>query len=120
MTDVTSALTTRLTNSVDLLIFNPPYVATEQSECSSRNLTASWAGGKNGMQVVWKFVEQAAQILSPHGQFYLVLEKVNNPFNVMDEMETKYKLRCQVVLNRKCGIEHLYIICGKKNLSGKS
>lgn len=106
----------KLVNSVDLLIFNPPYVATEQDECNLRNLTASWAGGKNGMEVTWRFIEQANILLSPKGQFYLVLEKVNNPFNVIDEIEKKYPINCKVILDRKCGIEHLYIIRGERNI----
>ena len=40
---------------IDLLIFNPPYVPTEDEEAygaqSGHDIEGSWAGGKDGMQV---------------------------------------------------------------------
>lgn len=53
--DLASPLAKRLHHNVDLLIFNPPYVPTDDEEVYGAQLGAdiegSWAGGKNGMQV---------------------------------------------------------------------
>ena len=41
----------RFRGSVDVLICNPPYVATEHVETGSRDIAAAWAGGCEGMEV---------------------------------------------------------------------
>ena len=43
-------------NSVDIIIFNPPYVVTSQEELNEaqekKGIEASWAGGKDGIEVL--------------------------------------------------------------------
>ena len=55
-----SPLRSRLKNSVDILLFNPPYVPTESEEAyhaqSGMTLPGSWAGGTDGMQVTDLFL----------------------------------------------------------------
>lgn len=114
LTDLTGALSDRLAGSVDLLIFNPPYVATCEEECHSTNLAASWAGGTNGTTVIWRFIDQVNVLLSRDGQFFLVLEKVNKPRQLINQIQDKYPISCDIVMDRKCGIEHLFIVRGVK------
>lgn len=114
LTDLAECFCDRLAGLVDLLIFNPPYVATSDSECHARGLQASWAGGTDGTQVIWRFIDQANLLLSPEGQFFLVLEKVNQPNMLIKQIEDKYSISCDIVMDRKCGIEHLFIIKGTK------
>ena len=42
--------------SIDIIIFNPPYVATENTELANaqtkKGIEAAWAGGKDGIQVL--------------------------------------------------------------------
>lgn len=53
--NLASPLARRLRHNVDLLIFNPPYVLTDDEEAYGAQLGAdlegSWAGGKDGMHV---------------------------------------------------------------------
>jgi methylase of polypeptide subunit release factors len=49
--DVLSGLEARLRGHVDLLVCNPPYVATPAEEVGGRDLSAAWAGGPAGMAV---------------------------------------------------------------------
>ncbi len=49
--DVLSGLETRLRGRVDLLVCNPPYVATEAAEVGAHDLSAAWAGGPKGLAV---------------------------------------------------------------------
>ena len=55
-------LLARLEHSVDLILFNPPYVPTEASEASIAQsmpgIQGSWAGGNDGMQVTDQFFPQ--------------------------------------------------------------
>ena len=50
-TDLLSGIDNRLNGLVDVLVCNPPYVTTEQSELGGTGLTAAWAGGKLGLEV---------------------------------------------------------------------
>lgn len=54
-------LLSRLEHSVDLLLFNPPYVPTVADEAGDAQITAdiggSWAGGPNGMQITDVFLQ---------------------------------------------------------------
>ncbi len=43
-------------NSIDILVFNPPYVPTEDDEIFSSGIEASWAGGKRGRRIIDKFI----------------------------------------------------------------
>lgn len=58
--DLASPLVKRLNGIVDILIFNPPYVPTNQSEAheaaQKRGIESSWAGGSNGMLVTHRLM----------------------------------------------------------------
>lgn len=62
-TSLTGPLSTRLRNSVDLLIFNPPYVPTESTESQQGQehgqISSSWAGGFDGMEVTNKLLGES-------------------------------------------------------------
>jgi release factor glutamine methyltransferase len=59
-TSLALPLLRRLRHSVDLLIFNPPYVPTNTEEVDSAqcitDIAGSWAGGVNGMHVTDVFL----------------------------------------------------------------
>lgn len=52
----------RLKHAVDILIFNPPYVPTNDDEVDDAqqgaNIQGAWAGGKDGMQVTDVLLDQ--------------------------------------------------------------
>lgn len=51
----------RINHSVDVLVFNPPYVETEEEEMISAQevgiIERSWAGGKEGMGVTGRVLD---------------------------------------------------------------
>ena len=80
-TSVLSSLSLR--GKVDLLLCNPPYVATDEGEVGGQGLSAAWAGGQRGLGVTRALIEQLQDILSPLGLAYIVVEQCNKPDEVM-------------------------------------
>jgi len=99
----------RLKHSVDILLCNPPYVATEQSEAGHADISAAWAGGEEGMDVTKQVIDSLEGILTDSGVAYIVLEQCNKPEQVMDYIRT-LKFNCEIVLERRAGREFLKIV----------
>ena len=85
-TSVLSCLS--LNGKVDLLLCNPPYVATDEQEVGGQGLSAAWAGGRRGLGVTQAVIEQLRDVLSPLGLAYIVVEQCNKP----DEVPVTYQL----------------------------
>ncbi|XP_009983896.1 PREDICTED: hemK methyltransferase family member 2, partial [Tauraco erythrolophus] len=114
ITDLVKGLSPRLNGKVDLLLFNPPYVVTPSEEVESHGIEASWAGGKNGREVMDRVFPLVPELLSPGGLFYLVTIKENNPDEILETMK-KRGLEGTRVLSRQAGQEILTILKFRKS-----
>jgi len=89
-------LAPRLYKSVDLLIFNPPYVPTSESELTDArrdtNFSGAWAGGAKGLEVTAKLLQLVPMLLSDKGRFYLVAIAQNHPEKLIMDMKGRYDL----------------------------
>jgi len=111
-------LSRRLFHSVDVLIFNPPYVPTPDEEAiaaqsqggTGDTIAGSWAGGEDGMEVTNIFLDQVETLLSPAGYFYLVAVARNNIPRIREQMQMHHGLRSEIVLQRRAGREHLHVL----------
>lgn len=54
--DLLTALLPRLEGKLDIIIFNPPYVPTEDDEVAMDGIEASYAGGERGRRVIDRFM----------------------------------------------------------------
>lgn len=105
---------------MDLLIFNPPYVPTEDQEVenaqSEAKIAGSWAGGAVGMDVTDCLLAQAPvrasvilrvgvdtdvlcvlqDLLASGGKFYLVAVPQNHPQDILSRMQAEGGLESQV------------------------
>ncbi|TFJ88734.1 hypothetical protein NSK_000303 [Nannochloropsis salina CCMP1776] len=85
--DLLAPLLPRLLHSVDLLVFNPPYVPTPTSEVGSYGIEASWAGGKDGREVLDRILDSIPNLLRPQGGcMYLVAVNENLPEDICARM----------------------------------
>lgn len=116
MTDMFTAL--RPGTEFDVIVFNPPYVPTDEEELQralqSRDISASWAGGKDGRQVIDTFLSDVGDFLSRNSVVYLVLLDANKPEEVMENAR-RLGYSVKTVKQRKAGIEQLYILRFQKN-----
>ncbi|KAJ8084376.1 S-adenosylmethionine-dependent methyltransferase [Marasmius tenuissimus] len=107
-------LRSRLHHSVDIVLFNPPYVPTLTDEAidaqDATNIVGAWAGGFDGMEITNKFLDMVEDLLSPKGRLYLVALKQNNIPEIQNRMLTSYGLHSEIVLSRRTGREHLFIV----------
>lgn len=112
--DLAHPLSKRLQHSVDIILFNPPYVPTESDEVlsaqSDRGISGSWAGGTDGMEVTNRLLGDIEALLSERGKFYLVTLEGNNIPEIRERMLRTFRLQCQIVAQRRAGIENLHIL----------
>ncbi|XP_012524668.2 methyltransferase N6AMT1 [Monomorium pharaonis] len=98
----------------DIILFNPPYVVTEYEEVlDDRLLFKTWAGGKNGRQVMEQVFATIPEILSDAGLFYLVVIKENDPEYILSALQ-KLSMSGEIVHERKIRGEHLYVLRFRK------
>lgn len=104
--------------SIDLLIFNPPYVPTdtigdeeafqEPSQLHGE-LIKSWSGGKSGCDVINRLLEVVYEKLAKGSLFYLLLLKENDPEEIRRRL-IKQNLKAEICKDRKIRGEHLFIL----------
>jgi len=63
------------------------------------------------MQVTYAFLDRVESLLSSRGRFYLVALKQNNIPKICQIMQESYQLQGDIVVQRRAGREHLFIIC---------
>lgn len=97
----------------DVVVFNPPYVPTDdyefQQSLQVRDISASWAGGRHGREVIDRFLRTVGSYLSDSGVLYLVLIDLNDVQDVL-KFARRFGLVGQIVMERLAGIEKLYVI----------
>ena len=98
----------RLSSNVDLILFNPPYVPTETSDVKEV-IERTYAGGKQGIEVIEKAIGQASRLLSSKGLFYMIaLEE--NKFDTLKELANDVGLNIEIVMKRRTLIERLFVV----------
>ncbi|CAJ0604493.1 unnamed protein product [Cylicocyclus nassatus] len=94
-----------LEGQVDVLLFNPPYVPTEDDP--QNDLERCWAGGPSGRGAVDRLLPRVPKLLSYKGVFYLVALHANDVPALLNSCPG---LIGSIAMERRCGIEHLYVI----------
>ncbi|VDL60189.1 unnamed protein product [Hymenolepis diminuta] len=105
--DLFSSLRLSSVGLADIILFNPPYVPTEENEFSEARstLSAAWAGGSKGRIVIDRFIKQIDTVLSKSGVLYILLLRENDPDEVADLIKsaTNGRLsRSKCVVQRRC------------------
>lgn len=117
---IQGSLTTYLRKDlgVDILVFNPPYVPTEnvppipdlenEQQGDSRWLDLALDGGVDGMEVTYKVLNNLGSILSSNGVAYILFCKRNQPEKVSEYMSQR-GFYATKILERTAGFEVLSV-----------
>lgn len=108
--DLLGALSPRLLQQIDLILFNPPYVVTTDEEVSIDGISAAWAGGKDGRVVIDRFLAVVGNFLSPSGLMYMIIVQDNLPDQLIEELGSKYGLKGSIVLSRRADEELIHVL----------
>ncbi|CAK9437926.1 uncharacterized protein LODBEIA_P23040 [Lodderomyces beijingensis] len=103
-------------NTVDILVFNPPYVPAEEVPELSPDDTkdTQWLdlallGGEDGMVTTWKVLNGLDSILSAGGVAYILFCARNHPESVAQQMQRR-GWKVDVIIHKKAGWEVLSIL----------
>eukprot|EP00039_Didymoeca_costata_P033161 m.40969 g.40969 ORF g.40969 m.40969 type:complete len:224 (+) comp9726_c0_seq2:135-806(+) len=109
--DFIDSIKDNVSNKVDVLIFNPPYVVTPSEEVGSNSIEAAWAGGVDGREVIDRFLPLVPTILSDKGIFYLVVIEENIKSGQPDDITKAIPgYTASTIEKRKTGPERLRVL----------
>lgn len=74
---ISSDLFQNIDKTYDIIVFNPPYVPTEPGEKRDPQSIA-WQGGKDGKEVISRFLSNAKEHLNEGGEIILIVSSVDD------------------------------------------
>lgn len=92
----------------DLIIFNPPYLPSEQEE-EKIWIGRAWAGGETGRKIIDRFLYEAPNFLRRNGRIMLVqssLSDIERTLKIFDELN----LEARIVAEVKVPFERIVLI----------
>ncbi len=92
----------------DTIIFNPPYLESTGEGMIHR----AWDGGKDGAEIIRRFIKDVGKHLTPGGKVYLLISSENKPDEVT-ELLKEYGFTHETVAEKKLFFESLYVIVFK-------
>jgi release factor glutamine methyltransferase len=109
LADLMGPFKQRLHQAVDLLLFNPPYVPSPPGEVGGPRLSAAWARGERGRQVLDRLLPCLPGLLAPRGAAHLVAVPANDVPQLLDHLAL-LGLPAEVCLTRVADEERLMVI----------
>ena len=98
--------------SIDVVIFNPPYVTTPDADVGSDTIEASWAGGLRGRRVIDRLLANETSLkrcLADDALVYLLLSAENCPGEVTETLKTQ-GFQVSTLLSRGARNERLTVL----------
>ena len=87
----------------DLIVSNPPYVPSAESELPARGLERAWEAGEDGRAILERIEEQASAHLKPGGAVLVVQSSVIDPELTLERLQAK-GLQTDVLVRRRGGL----------------
>ena len=93
----------------DLIIFNPPYLPTNQKTESGKLLEKAWNGGINGREVINRFLTLIPERVEKKGKVIILQSSLSNPDETI-KMFRKMGFAAEVIAEKKIFFEKLTVI----------
>lgn len=106
ITALRSDLFEKVTGTFDLIICNPPYLPRDSREDKESEQITS--GGKNGDELILKFLSQSSSFLEPKGKILLVLSSLTPRGKILSLLKRK-ALKAKVILHQALFMEQLEV-----------
>ncbi len=87
----------------DRVLFNPPYVP------SSKIVDRTVDGGKEGIEVIERFIEQSSRVISKSGSIVFVLSTLSN-YDKIIKMLRKMSFKVSKMAKRKLFFEEIFVV----------
>jgi release factor glutamine methyltransferase len=71
----------------DWILFNPPYLPTDEKERISGKINYAFDGGKDGLETVFRFLQNIKKHLKKDGQILLVVSSAQNILKINDMID---------------------------------
>jgi release factor glutamine methyltransferase len=97
----------------DLIIFNPPYVPSEEilseddDEINGYDLAVN--GGEQGREIIDEFVKQLPRHLEKGGVCYLLVSSLNSPLDIIENLKLE-NLSAEIIDSKKLFFEELFVL----------
>lgn len=99
-------------DTFDLILFNTPYLPTNESERVGDELDDAWDGGSDGREVIDRFLEGLKDHLNPGGRVQLVQSSLSDIDKTIEKLN-RIGLDASVTAREKFFFEEVVIITGK-------
>ena len=97
----------------DIIIFNPPYVTTDDDEykraLKEKDIYAAWAGGKKGSETINKFVDKLKGRINNKSIIFLLLSKENDYNSIINNLMTQYDFKFELLMRKQFKNEKLAV-----------
>lgn len=96
----------------DLILFNTPYLPTEEDEKLDSELNAAFDGGLEGREIIDQFIEQVKDYLNEEGRVQLVQSSLSNNEKTLSKLK-ELGFEAEITASEKCFFEEIVVITGK-------
>ncbi|MDK2892386.1 HemK2/MTQ2 family protein methyltransferase [Methanohalophilus sp.] len=98
----------------DTIVFNPPYLPTEDDERLGGWINLAFDGGKDGRECIRRFLAEVKQYLKPDGDVLLLISSLTGPKEVIRLMNNE-GFNVNVISDEACFFEKLMVLHGCLN-----
>ncbi len=95
----------------DLILFNTPYLPTEEDEKFDDEINAAWDGGEDGRATIDKFLDEVKDHLNEGGRVQLVQSSLSDNKKTIQKLE-EMGFEASITASEKCFFEEIVVITG--------
>ncbi|MDD5503404.1 MAG: class I SAM-dependent methyltransferase [Candidatus Thermoplasmatota archaeon] len=92
----------------DVIIFNPPYLPTEEHDKIPGALNYAFDGGKDGNDAIFHFIGEFENYLAPGGRVYILLSSLNDVEKIREKFEEN-EFKSKKMAERAFDFEKLFV-----------